>query len=87
MLEFLQSLAEIKELSLGQLTKKLATLLALVMAQRCQTLATLDTRFMQELADKTVFTIRDNLKTTRPRKHQDPRLSPVAHIGHYIARI
>ena len=95
-LKFLQSLPEIKELSLRQLTEKLATLLALVTAQLCQTLAFLDMRFMQELSDKTVFTIRENLKTTRPGKHlgpieiltfpQDPRLCPVTHIRHYIAR-
>lgn len=63
-LRFLQSLPEIKELKLRQLTKKLTTLLALVTAQRCQTLANLDMRFMQELPTKTVFTIRETLKTT-----------------------
>ena len=47
-------------------------LLALVTAQHSQTLANLDTRFMQELPDKIVFTIRGTLKTTRPGKHLAP---------------
>jgi len=69
-------------------------LLALASSQRSQSLAKLDTAFMQELPDKMVFTIRDTLKTTRPGKHleptrmlaygQDPRLCPVAHIKLYL---
>ena len=93
MLRFLQSLPEIKELILKQLTKKLTTLLAL---EHCQTLANLDMRFMQELPTKIVFTIRGTLKTTRHSKHLDPieilpfprdlLLCPVAHIRHYVTR-
>ena len=47
-------------------------LLALVTSQRTQTIAKLNTSFMQELPDKLVFTIRDTLKTSRPGKHLEP---------------
>ena len=47
-------------------------LLALVTAQRTQTLAYLDTRVMQVLPDKIVFTIRESLKTARPGKQLGP---------------
>ena len=60
-------------MNLEGLTKKLTTLLALITAQRCQTLVKRDIDNMQELSDRIVFHIRDKLKTTRPGKH-------IAHI-------
>ncbi|KAL9962673.1 hypothetical protein ACROYT_G031795 [Oculina patagonica] len=93
-LKFLQTFPPITDLTLKQLTKKLVTLLALVTAQRTQTLSKLDMTFMQDLPDKIVFSIRDRLKTTRPGKHldpieilaytADPRLCPVTHVKQYI---
>ena len=47
-------------------------LLALVTAQRTQTLSKLDTSCMQETTTGITFTIRDTLKTTRPGKHLAP---------------
>ena len=72
----------------------LTILLALVTAQRTQTLSKLDTSCMQETTTGIIFTIRDTLKTTRPGKHlapieirsfaPDSRLCPVTYIKHYI---
>ena len=71
-------------------------LLALVTAQRTQTLSKLDTSCMQETTTGIIFTIRDTLKTTPPGKQlapieirlfsQDSRLCLVTHIKHYITK-
>ena len=84
------------DLSLKQLTLKLVTLLALTTTQRCQTLAYLDTRFMQETPSMLRFTIQEKLKTSRPGKHLDPievkpyhadvSVCPVTHIKHYLTK-
>ena len=94
-LTYLQTFPALKDLTLKHLTLKLTTLLALVTAQRTQTLSKLDTSCMQETQEGIVFTIRDPLKTTRPGKHlapieirsftSDPRLCPVTHLKHYIS--
>ena len=47
-------------------------LLALVTAQRTQTLAKLDLTFMQDLPDRIMFSICDRIKTTRPGKYLAP---------------
>ena len=70
---------------------------ALATSQRTQTIAKLNTSFMQELPDKLVFTIRDTLKSSRPGKHlelihilaydRDPRLCPVTHIKECLAQM
>ena len=71
-------------------------LLALVTAQRTQTLSKLDTSCMQETTTGIIFMLRDTLKTTRPGKHlapieirsfsQDTRLCPITDIKHYITK-
>ena len=71
-LTYLQTFPALKDLTLKHLTLKLTTVLALVTAQRTQTLSKLDTSCMQETQDGIVFTIRDTLKTTRPGKHLAP---------------
>ena len=93
---FMQTTPAAQNMTLKNLTKKLTTLLALITAQRCQTLAKLDIQFMQDISDKLVFNIRGKLKTTRPGKHLDPikivpyandtKLCPVLHIREYIRR-
>lgn len=95
-LKYLQTLRPLADLPLKQLTKKLVMLLALVTAQRTQTLAKLDLTFMQILPDRIMFSIRDRIKTTRPGKHlapiellsysQDLNICPVAHIKQYITK-
>ncbi|CAB4007323.1 Transposon Tf2-9 poly [Paramuricea clavata] len=85
-----------EELPLSMLTKKLTTLLALLTAQRCQTLPSLDLDFMQEIDNEIIFTIREKLKTTKAGKHlppikflsypEDIRLCPVEHIKFYIGK-
>ena len=95
-LRYFQSTDYPQAMNLEGLTKKLTTLLALITAQRCQTLVKLDLDNMQELPDRIVFYIRDKLKTTRPGKHiapieilpypADGKLCPVAHIREYISQ-
>ena len=92
-LKHLQAMAPMEDLTLAMLTKKLTTLLALLTAQRCQTLKSLDLDFMQETENQVVFTIRKKLKTTRAGKHLPPiqlpsypndiNLCSVAHIKCY----
>jgi hypothetical protein len=47
-------MAAMEELPLSMLTKKLTTLLALLTAQRCQTLSSLDLDFMQEIDNEII---------------------------------
>ncbi|XP_028394449.1 uncharacterized protein LOC114518643 [Dendronephthya gigantea] len=95
-LKFLQSMPSLENMTLAMLMKKLTTLLALLTAQRCQTLKSLDLDFMQEADNQFVFTIMEKLKTTRAGKHIPPikilsyphdiRLCPVAHLKCYITK-
>ena len=95
-LTYLRSFPALNDLTLKQLTLNLTMLLALVTAQRTQTLSMLDTSCMQETTTGITFTIRDTLKTTRPGKHlapieirpfaPDSRLCPVTYIKHYITK-
>ena len=92
----ISSISALKDLTLKQLTLNLTMSLALVTAQRNQTLSKLDTSCMQETMTEITFTIRDTLKTTRPGKHlapieirpfaPDSRLCPVTYIKHYITK-
>ena len=93
----LQRLQAMEDLTLAMLTNKLTTLLALLTAQQCQTLKSLDLDFMQETENQVVFTIREKLETTQAGKHLPPiqlssypndiNLCPVAHIKCYITKI
>ena len=95
-LTYLQAFPAFNDLTLKQLTLNLTMLLALVTAQRTQTLSKLDTSCMQETTTGITFTIRDTLKTTRPGKHlapievrsfaPDSRLCPITYIKHYITK-
>ena len=95
-LTYLRSFPALNDLTLKQLTLNLTMLLALVTAQRTQTLSKLDTSCMQETTTGITFTIQDTLKTTRPGKHlapieirpfaPDSRLCPVTYIKHYITK-
>ena len=53
-LKHMQSMAAMEELPLSMLTKKLTTLLALLTAQRCQTLSSLDLDLMQEIDNEII---------------------------------
>ena len=86
----------LNDLTLNQLTLNLTMLLALVTAQRNETLSKLDTSCMHETTTAVIFTIQDTLKITRRRKHLPPieirsfapdsRLCPITYIKHYITK-
>ena len=94
--EYLQRLSPYSSLKLKELTLKVATLTALVTAQRCQSLHKLSLENMSVYEDKIVFVIKDRIKTSRPGKTfpkvEIPRfaenmdLCPRAHLLHYIAQ-
>ena len=93
-LSYLQTLAPVTSLDLKQLSLKLATLLAILTGQRCQTIHKLDLNLMQTLPDRYVFAIGEKLKHTRPGQHQEPielvayqdkRLCVVEAIKQYIS--
>ena len=71
-LSYLQTLAPVSSLDLKQLSLKLATFLAILTGQRCQTIHKLDLNLMQTLPDRYVFAIGEKLKHTRPGQHQEP---------------
>ncbi|XP_078663937.1 LOW QUALITY PROTEIN: uncharacterized protein LOC144907036 [Branchiostoma floridae x Branchiostoma belcheri] len=94
-LEYLLHCCPANSLSLKQLSHKLVTLAALVSADRGQTLAALDLRFMKNV--ETVFwTIPTLLKTSRPGKParrcfwaafpQDRRLCAFTYLKEYLRR-
>ena len=93
-LRYFQSTDYPHVLSLEDLTKKLTTLLAIITAQKCQTLAKLDISHFQDMPNRILFHIRDKLKTTRPGKYmtlikilsypEDGKLCSVAQIREYI---
>lgn len=60
------------DLSIQELTWKLATLMALLSAQRAQTLHILDLNFMHKDKDKYIFYINELTKTSRPSFHPEP---------------
>lgn len=67
-LKFLNSLPCNDNLSLKDLTYKLAILIALVSADRGQSIAFLDLKFLKILPSKAVFVIKKLTKTSRPGK-------------------
>lgn len=71
-LEYLKTLHPPKDLTLKDLTLKLTMLLALVSAQRCQTLQALSIENMVLTNEKCVFHFTNLLKTSRPGKHLGP---------------
>lgn len=94
--DYFLTMSDLNELDLKTLTLKLTMLLALTTTQRCQTLSFLDTKFMQVLPDRFIFTLQDKLKTTKPGSHvspieiaafpEEPALCPVRHLHHYISK-
>jgi hypothetical protein len=72
LLRYLRSLYPLASLSLKLLTFKVVSLVALVSAQRAQTLLALDIKFMKVEPDKIVFNIDSLLKGTRPGRPNAP---------------
>lgn len=95
-LQFLKTLAPAKFLSLKDLTLKLVTLMALVSAQRAQTLHLLDVDLMKISKNNVVFTLHSPLKQARPGISNptiafkayapDRRLCVVYYINEYLKR-
>ena len=68
MLTFSESWFPLSVLELKQLTLKTAALLALVSAQRSQTLSALSINFINSAATGTLFVVNSLLKSSRPGK-------------------
>ena len=95
-LDFLRRLSPVKTLSLLQLSKKLATLIALLSGQRRQTLQLLDLRNMRLKKFCVTFTLGDLLKQSKPGHHlgqitlagypPDRRLCVVTVLKEYFER-
>ena len=68
LLTFLESWFPLSVLELKQLTLKTAALVALVSAQRSQTLSALSIDFMNSTATGTLFVVNSLLKSSRPGK-------------------
>ncbi|XP_031568824.1 uncharacterized protein LOC116303435 [Actinia tenebrosa] len=93
-LTYLNTLSPLRDLSLKVLTLKLTTLLCLLTGQRCQTIAKLNTEYMQKTQNSYIFTIRETLKTSKPGRHLEPielreykpnpNLCVVEHITQYL---
>ena len=66
LLTFLESWFPLSVLELKQLTLKTTALVALVSAQRSQTLSALSTEFMNSTATGTQFVVNSLLKSSRP---------------------
>ena len=71
-LEYIDRLPMNEHLDLEMLTKKMATLLCLLSAQRVQTIGALRLDYCQRSEEAIIFYIASILKTTKPGKHQDP---------------
>lgn len=71
-LRYLKTLTPGEQLDLKTLTRKLAMLLALLSAQRVQTLQYLNINHMSLAEDKVVFYIHKCVKQTRPGFHTEP---------------
>lgn len=65
-LQYLRTLSPASELGLLSFSAKLATLIALVTGQRCQTLHALDTNTMHMTDTRAIFHIEGSLKTNAP---------------------
>ena len=82
-LNYLSSLVPNEEITILKLASKLATLIALLSAQRGQSLHLLDIRNMTLTDDKVSFRIGDLIKQSRPGKHISELTFPayVADVG------
>ena len=93
---YLKTLSPYSSLTLKNLTLKLTALIALVTAQRCQSLCRLRLDSLTVTSDAAVFTIRDRLKNSSPGKThldvtiphfvQDLELCPRNHLLCYLAK-
>ena len=96
MLTFLESWFPLSFLELKQLTLKTAVLVALVSAQRSQTLSSLSTDFMDSTATGTQFVVNSLLKSSSPGKSslilslsaflENEKLCAHSTLLHYVAR-
>ena len=96
LLNCLETWDPLGDLTLKQLAIKTVALVALVSAQRSQTLAALRLDFMHETANSIQFVIQDILKTSRPGKRplsvllpafpDNPKLCVYSAVCAYIAR-
>ena len=79
-LQAIIDMGENEDLPLNQLSHKLAMLMALVSASRCQEIASLDIQLMNDFGDKVTFDIAELTKSKRPSKpHQ--RITFMAYTG------
>ena len=95
-LTYLQTLHPVAGLSLKLLTLKLNALLALVTAQRAQTLVALDTTYMSITPNTITFVVAAMLKTSKPSKDplqlticrfsEDVSLCPYLTLQEYLTR-
>ncbi|MES9902005.1 MAG: tyrosine-type recombinase/integrase [Sedimenticola sp.] len=95
-LNYIKALAPVDDLSLKLLTKKLVMLMALLSAQRVQSLYLLDIASMVKTDDRAVFSISAAVKQTRPGFHMKPMeftsfphdkdLCVIDVLGKYLAR-
>ena len=93
---FLESWFPLSVLELKQLTLKTAALVALVSAQRSQTLSSLSTDFMDSTATGTQFVVNSLLKSSSPGKSslivslpaflENEKLCAHSTLLHYVAR-
>ena len=96
LLTFLESWFPLSALELKQLTLKTAALVALVSAQRSQTLSALSVEFMNSTATGTQFVVNSLLKSSRPGKSslivslpafpENEKLCAHSTLLHYVAR-
>ena len=96
LLTFSESWFPLSVLELKQLTLKTAALLALVSAQRSQTLSALSINFMNSTATGTLFVVNSLLKSSRPGKSslmvslpafpENEKLCAHSTLLHYVAR-
>lgn len=95
LLDYLSELMPLEQLPLRELTKKVATLLLLLMGQRVQTVHLLDIRNIKDNVAGLQIIFGDQLKQSRPGYHlnmitlppySDEGLCPVATYRHYQKR-
>lgn len=92
---YLKNFFPLENVTLAQLTHKLVTLLALVTAQRAQTLSLFNTKYLVVDHEKCLFYIRENLKNSSSRvpvpiipinRFDDQSLCPIFHLEEYLKR-
>ena len=80
-LQHMARMPPLAQLTLPEVTKKLATLMALLSGQQAQTLHVLDIAYMHITPERVFFYISELLKTSRPSFHQQPlNLTAYPHI-------